>query len=148
MEKMLFSGVQSNSEVALIAIKGIKNQPGIAAKVFGAIAEEKINVELILQSIGCGENKDISFVVAQDEADHAVETLKKAFDEAFDKAMASLGEERDAAWEEANKALMDDMPITALYYPSFVALVNEDQVENVELTLGNSFMFSHAEIVE
>ena len=43
MEKMLFSGVQSNSEVALIAIKGIKNQPGIAAKVFGAIAEEKIN---------------------------------------------------------------------------------------------------------
>ena len=79
---MLFSGVQSNSEVALIAIKGIKNQPGIAAKVFGAIAEEKINVELILQSIGRGENKDISFVVAQDEADHAVETLKKAFDEA------------------------------------------------------------------
>ena len=74
--------------------------------------------------------------------------IKKAFDEAFDKAMASLGEERDAAWEEANKALMDDMPITALYYPSFVALVNEDQVENVELTLGNSFMFSHAEIVE
>ena len=69
MEKMLFSGVQSNSEVALIAIKGIKNQPGIAAKVFGAIAEEKINVELILQSIGRGENKDISFVVAQDEAD-------------------------------------------------------------------------------
>lgn len=72
----------------------------------------------------------------------------KAFDEAFDKAMASLGKERDEAWEEANKALMDDMPITALYYPSFVALINEDQVENVELTLGNSFMFSHAEIVE
>ena len=70
MEKMLFSGVQSNSEVALIAIKGIKNQPGIAAKVFGAIAEEKINVELILQSIGRGENKDISFVVSQDEADY------------------------------------------------------------------------------
>ena len=83
MEKMLFSGVQSNSEVALIAIKGIKNQPGIAAKVFGAIAEEKNQTwKLILQSIGRGENKDISFVVAQDEADHAVETLKKAFDEA------------------------------------------------------------------
>lgn len=81
MEKMLFSGVQSNSEVALIAIKGIKTSHN-RSKVFGAIAEEKINVELILQSIGRGENKDISFVVAQDEADHAVETLKKAFDEA------------------------------------------------------------------
>lgn len=79
MEKMLFSGVQSNSDVALIAIKGIKNQPGIAAKVFGAIADEKINVELILQSIGHGDNKDISFVVAKEDADHAVVTLKNAF---------------------------------------------------------------------
>ena len=105
MEKMLFSGVQSNSEVALIAIKGIKNQPGIAAKVFGAIAEEKINVELILQSIGRGENKDISFVVAQDEADHAVETLKKAFDEADYEDIISDKEDasvfgKSAEWKE------------------------------------------------
>ena len=68
MEKMLFSGVQSNSEVALIAIKGIKNQPGIAAKVFGAIAAEEINVEMILQSIGRGEKKKNSFEVEQEEA--------------------------------------------------------------------------------
>ena len=76
MEKMLFSGVQSNSEVALIAIKGIKNQPGIAAKVFGAIAEEKINVELILQSIGRAGTKDISFTVSRDEADQAVKIIE------------------------------------------------------------------------
>lgn len=81
MEKMLFSGVQSNSEVALIAIKGIKTSQESQQK-FWCHCRRKINVELILQSIGRGENKDISFVVAQDEADHAVETLKKAFDEA------------------------------------------------------------------
>ena len=81
MEKMLFSGVQSNSDVALIVIKGLKHQPGIAAKIFGSIADEKINVELILQSIGRGPEKDISFVVAQEDADKAVETLKKAFAE-------------------------------------------------------------------
>lgn len=81
MEKMLFSGVQSNSEVALIAIKGIKTSQN-RSKSFWCHCRRKINVELILQSIGRGENKDISFVVAQDEADHAVETLKKAFDEA------------------------------------------------------------------
>ena len=72
----------------------------------------------------------------------------KPFDEAFDKAMASQGAERDAAWVEAEKALMEDVPVTPLYYPSFVALVNEDNVENVELTLSNSFMFSHAVVVE
>ena len=81
MEKMLFSGVQSNSDVALIVIKGLKHQPGIAAKIFGSIADEKTNVELILQSIGRGPEKDISFVVAQEDADKAVETLKKAFAE-------------------------------------------------------------------
>ena len=75
MEKMLFSGVQSNSEVALIAIKGIKNQPGIAAKVFGAIAEEKINVELILQSIGRAGTKDISFTVDDKDLDEAMAVL-------------------------------------------------------------------------
>ena len=57
MEKMLFSGVQSNSDVALIVIKGLKHQPGIAAKIFGSIADEKINVELILQSIGRDRRK-------------------------------------------------------------------------------------------
>lgn len=81
MEKMLFSGVQSNSDVALIAIKGLKHQPGIAAKIFGAVAKEGINVELILQSIGRGPEKDISFVVAQEDTDKAVETLKNAFPE-------------------------------------------------------------------
>lgn len=79
MEKMLFSGVQSNADVALIAIKGIKNEPGIAAKVFMAIAEQKINVELILQSIGRGKDKDISFVVAKKDAEAAVNTLETAF---------------------------------------------------------------------
>ena len=44
MEKMLFSGVQSNSEVALIAIKGIKNQPrNRQQKFLVPFAEEKIN---------------------------------------------------------------------------------------------------------
>lgn len=81
MEKMLFSGVKSNADVALIAIKGIKNEPGLAARVFTAIAEEKINVELILQSIGRGEIKDISFVVAKDAAEAAVKTLEAAFSE-------------------------------------------------------------------
>lgn len=38
-------------------------------------------MELILQSIGRGPEKDISFVVAQEDADKAVETLKKAFAE-------------------------------------------------------------------
>ena len=61
---------------------------------------------------------------------------------------AALGAVAGKPEKELEDVYKRQMPITALYYPSFVALVNEDQVENVELTLGNSFMFSHAEIVE
>ncbi|HPQ36136.1 MAG TPA: peptide ABC transporter substrate-binding protein [Synergistaceae bacterium] len=72
----------------------------------------------------------------------------KAFDEAFDKAMASVGEARDKAWREAEDALMEDMPITALYHPTAVMLINQEKVSGVEVTQSNSFMFKHAEIVE
>ena len=134
MEKMLFSGVQSNSEVALIAIKGIKNQPGIAAKVFGAIAEEKINVELILQSIGRGENKDISFVVAQDEADHAVETLKKAFDEAFAKYDVILGPAAPTTAPKLGESLSD--PIKMYLGDIYTISVNLAGLPGISLPCG------------
>ena len=143
MEKMLFSGVQSNSEVALIAIKGIKNQPGIAAKVFGAIAEEKINVELILQSIGRGENKDISFVVAQDEADHAVETLKKAFDEADYEAIVGAGMmSNSGAASKMFEALYNRGINIHLIYTSEIkitVLIKESRVERAVEALKEQF---------
>lgn len=72
----------------------------------------------------------------------------EAFDIAFDKALASQGADRDAAWVEAEQALMADMPVTPLYYPSYIAVVNEDQVEDVELTASNTFMFKVASVIE
>ncbi len=72
----------------------------------------------------------------------------EAFDIAFDKALASQGADRDNAWVEAEQALMADMPVTPLYYPSYTAVVNEDQVEDVELTASNTFMFKAASVIE
>lgn len=72
----------------------------------------------------------------------------EAFDIAFDKALASQGADRDNAWVEAEQALMADRPVTPLYYPSYTAVVNEDQVEDVELTASNTFMFKAASVIE
>lgn len=72
----------------------------------------------------------------------------EAFDIAFDKALASQGADRDNAWIEAEQALMADMPVTPLYYPSYTAVVNEDLVEDVELTASNTFMFKSASVIE
>ncbi|MEE1313981.1 MAG: ACT domain-containing protein [Lachnospiraceae bacterium] len=80
MEKMLVNGVQSNDKIAQISVIALKDEPGIAAKLFNALADEGINVELILQSIGRDKTKDISFVVMEDVADQTVSVLEKTFD--------------------------------------------------------------------
>ncbi len=79
MEKMLVNGVSSNSKVAEISVIGLKDEPGVAAKLFGAIADQGLNVELILQSIGRGDSKDISFVVNEIDADPVVDIIVDAF---------------------------------------------------------------------
>lgn len=77
MEKMLVSGVASDKNVARIAVVGLEDQPGVAFKLFRHLANHNVNVDMILQSIGRGNTKDISFTVTEDMADVAVETVER-----------------------------------------------------------------------
>ena len=65
VEKMLIRGVTRDNDVARIAIIGVEDTPGIAFKVFSALAKEGVNVDMILQSIGHGGTKDIVFTVTK-----------------------------------------------------------------------------------
>lgn len=83
MEKMLIRGVTNDKNVATISVIGLKDLPGVAFKLFNKLAQQKINVDMILQSVGRDGTKDITFTVARDHADNAItaiETLKPAFD--------------------------------------------------------------------
>ncbi|MBP0981859.1 MAG: aspartate kinase [Oscillospiraceae bacterium] len=75
VEKMIISGVAKDTNIARISILELKDQPGIAFKVFSLLAKEKINVDIILQSVGRNGTKDITFTVAKDNAERAVEVL-------------------------------------------------------------------------
>lgn len=77
MEKMLVSGVASDKNVARIAVIGLEDQPGVAFKLFRHLANHNVNVDMILQSIGRDNTKDISFTVTEDMADVAVETVER-----------------------------------------------------------------------
>ncbi len=79
MEKMLVSGVAVDKNAARIAVIGLKDEPGIAFHLFNALASKKINIDIILQSVGRDGTKDISFTVEEDEADEAVAVLQKSF---------------------------------------------------------------------
>ena len=63
MEGMLIKGVAKDTNVAVISILEVPDVPGMSFKVFGALAQKNVNVDIILQSTGRGENKDLIFTV-------------------------------------------------------------------------------------
>ncbi len=80
MEKMLIRGVTKDTDVARISVTKIPNTPGVAFKLFDVLAKHKINVDIILQSVGRDSTKDITFTVAKGNAEETLECVKKVFD--------------------------------------------------------------------
>lgn len=76
MEKMLIKGVAKDDNIARIAVVGLQDKPGIAFRVFSLMAAAKVNVDIILQSIGRENSKDISFTVPLSAKDDAVQVLE------------------------------------------------------------------------
>lgn len=94
MEKMLVSGVAADKNATRIAVIGLKDEPGIAFHLLNALAKYNINVDIILQSVGRNGTKDISFTVAEDEADEAVAIIQKSFPKS---EYNKIDEEKDVA---------------------------------------------------
>ena len=77
VEKMLVRGVTRDNDVATISHVWVENTPGKAFKVFSLLAKSNINVDVILQSIGRDDSKDITFSVPSGQLDSALEVLNK-----------------------------------------------------------------------
>lgn len=80
LEKTHVSGVACDKNIARIAVVGLQDRPGIAYKIFSLLAKKKINVDLILQSIGRNDTKDISFTVDKSNLKEATEIINEAKD--------------------------------------------------------------------
>lgn len=77
VEKMLISGVAADKDVARISLIGIKDEPGRAFEVFSLMAREKVSVDIIIQSVGREDTKDISFTVGKSDLDLALKVLEE-----------------------------------------------------------------------
>ena len=77
MEKMLIRGAAKDDNVSRISIVGLQDQPGVAFKVFEKLAQAKVNVDIILQSVGRDGTKDITFTVTGDQCSLAIESIEK-----------------------------------------------------------------------
>ncbi len=76
VEKTHVSGVAKDKDIARLALVGLQDTPGIAFKIFSLLAKEKVNVDIILQSIGRNDTKDISFTVHKGDKELAKRVLE------------------------------------------------------------------------
>ena len=81
MERPVVSGITYSKNEARITLKGVPDQPGIAAKIFNAVADANINVDMIIQNSLVGGKTDLTFTVPKTEFRRALEIGRKVVEE-------------------------------------------------------------------
>lgn len=82
MEQPIVSGVALDKNQARITLRNIKDEPGIAAKIFSKLADENINVDMIIQNVGQDGTANIGFTVPENELEHAKRVVEEVDDTA------------------------------------------------------------------
>lgn len=77
MEKMNVSGVARDNNCARVAIINLPDEPGVAFRTFALLAKYKINVDIILQSVGQDHRKSITFTIPQSSAEETERILRE-----------------------------------------------------------------------
>ena len=77
VEKTTIAGVAKDTSIARVALIGLQHNPGVAFQVFDLLSKHNINVDIILQSIGREDTKDISFTVHKKDLEDAESILNE-----------------------------------------------------------------------
>ena len=88
MESVMVSGVTGDRNQAKITIIGVPDHPGIAAKIFGPVAEASIVVDMIIQNVSQASLTDISFTVPRSDLRKAVDLVQRIAKEIEAKSVA------------------------------------------------------------
>ena len=77
MERPLVTAVAHSSEEARVTLSGVRDEPGVAGRIFGALADANVNVDMIIQNEPVTEDQkaDLSFTLARDDLSSALATL-------------------------------------------------------------------------
>lgn len=77
MEKAIISSIAHNIGEAKITITGVPDKPGIAAELFGSLADANVNVDMILQNVSQKGISDISFTIEKDDLNVVKKVVEK-----------------------------------------------------------------------
>ena len=79
MEQQVVTGIAFSKDEAQISIRRIADKPGVAAAIFGPLAEASINVDMIVQNVSAdGQTTDLTFTVPAADYERAADVLAKA----------------------------------------------------------------------
>ncbi|TNF92035.1 MAG: aspartate kinase [Gammaproteobacteria bacterium] len=76
VEQPYISGIAFNRDEAKLTITGVPDQPGVAHRIVGPIADANIEVDMIVQNVGQDETTDFTFTVHRNDFDKALDILK------------------------------------------------------------------------
>lgn len=86
LERRLITGIAYSRNDARVTLAQVPDSPGVAAKVFGPLAEQEINVDMIVQNVNAdGKATDITFTVPRTELDRTIAAIKAQKDLNFGK---------------------------------------------------------------
>ncbi len=77
MEQVLISGIAFNRDEAKLTVKGVPDQPGVAYAILGVVADEHINVDMIIQNVGADGTTDFTFTVDRTDYRKATTVLEQ-----------------------------------------------------------------------
>ncbi len=75
MEQAIISGVTHDTSEAKVTLSGVPDRPGVAARVFRALADEEVNVDMIVQNTSSAGVTDISFTLPKDDLSKATKVI-------------------------------------------------------------------------
>jgi aspartate kinase len=79
MEQQTVTGIAFSKDEAQISIRRVQDKPGVAAAIFGPLADANINVDMIVQNVSAdGQTTDLTFTVPSADYERALATIKKA----------------------------------------------------------------------
>jgi aspartate kinase len=81
VEDAIISGVAHDTSEAKVTVQQVPDRPGVAARLFSALAEENINIDMIVQNVSEDGRTDISFTLPRGETDKARAVLEPLADE-------------------------------------------------------------------
>ena len=81
MEQPIISGVVGDASEAKVTVTGVPDKPGIAARLFRALADENVNVDMIVQNVSTRGQTDISFTVPKEDLDKSMRVTQAHVDD-------------------------------------------------------------------